>query len=104
MSDYRARIRATRDAQGLSAQKLVDLMGERGHAMHRSALTQAELGNRGLNVEELLAIADVLGVPADELLLGETGKCPHCRAQEVRARAAALRAEADRIEREAGLS
>jgi transcriptional regulator with XRE-family HTH domain len=61
-----ARIRELRVANGLSQESLALESG-----VSRDQLIQMEHGRRGLVVERLYDLADVLGVPASELLVDD---------------------------------
>jgi transcriptional regulator with XRE-family HTH domain len=61
-----ARIRELRMANGLSQESLALESG-----VSRDQLIQMEHGRRGLVVERLYDLADVLGVPASELLVDD---------------------------------
>ncbi|MDT5026636.1 MAG: hypothetical protein QOE61_3062 [Micromonosporaceae bacterium] len=72
------RMRALRQSQHMSVQKLVDRMTERGFPILRASLSAVERGVRiNVTVDELCAIADALGVSAAGLL-GEASLCLTC--------------------------
>ncbi len=58
-------IRAYRRARGLSQQAVADHIGT-----PRSSLAETELGNRRLQIHELLALASLFDVPVQSLLSG----------------------------------
>jgi transcriptional regulator with XRE-family HTH domain len=97
-----ARVAATvldlRKRTGLTAQVVADRTVTLHTKVSRSTMAKLETGRlHALTVEQLDAIATALGVPAVDLLTG------NAVAAALRQRSAELRAEADRIEREAGL-
>ncbi|MDL9944269.1 helix-turn-helix transcriptional regulator [Gordonia sp. ABSL11-1] len=63
-----AAIRATREAQSLSAVKLSALTEEVGHRIHRVAIGKMEEGEREPTVTELIVLARALRVPPLELI------------------------------------
>jgi transcriptional regulator with XRE-family HTH domain len=63
-----AELRAARARRGLSQQQLADLLAARGHRIRRGAIATIETGDRRMDVDELLAFADVLGVTPLQLL------------------------------------
>lgn len=71
-----------RKARGLTQRALIKVIQDNGHNMHPSALTTIELGRHGrgglraVTVDELVWIAEALGVGPDRLL--GTTPCPTC--------------------------
>ncbi|MDN5855950.1 MAG: helix-turn-helix domain-containing protein [Actinomycetia bacterium] len=64
-----ARVKAARDARGISGAALVELMREYGITWDRTAVAKLETGKRGaVSVEELLALALALDVPPITLI------------------------------------
>ena len=61
--DLGARIRAARQAAGLSQEKLAERLG-----LTRQAVTKWETGQSAPSTENLLRLAEVLGVPVSTLL------------------------------------
>lgn len=93
-----ASVRHLRTRAGMSAQAVADCTVDLHTPVNRSTLTNLENGRLGyLSVDQLDALASALNVQPGDLLTGDA------LLAEVRSRAAELRAEADRIEREAGL-
>lgn len=72
------RIRATRQAAGLSQEKLAERLG-----LTRQAVTKWETGQSAPSTENLLHLAEVLGVPVTDLL-GEDAREPQMPGQTVR--------------------
>ncbi|MQS14696.1 helix-turn-helix transcriptional regulator [Streptomyces kaniharaensis] len=63
------RIRATRDAAGLTVPELAQLCADRGLAIPRTTITNLETGRRtSVDLAEFLVIADALGIPPISLL------------------------------------
>jgi transcriptional regulator with XRE-family HTH domain len=92
-----ASVRHLRMEQGISAQKLADRTAELGMPVPRNTIANLENGRRDhVAVDELVALADALGVPPADLLSGDAVRAG------LRRRAEELRAEAARLEREAG--
>jgi transcriptional regulator with XRE-family HTH domain len=58
-----ARLRALRQARGLTQAKLARLLGTQ-----QTGVSQVELGNRGLTVQQVVKLAKVLRVPTDAIL------------------------------------
>jgi transcriptional regulator with XRE-family HTH domain len=72
-----ARIRALRKSQGISAEKLAELMREAGYAVQSPSIRKAEiLGRQEISVDWLVAAATSLGVTPDHLLRGTV--CAAC--------------------------
>lgn len=61
-------IRAARAAQGFTQAELARRMREQGHNWHHSTVAKVEAGARPTNVEELIALASVLGFPVQQLI------------------------------------
>src|SRR4051812_28568266 len=66
-----ARIAALRDERDVSQRSLAGAVG-----LDPSAMSRVESGERGLAVDELVAIAGFLGVPVDSLLRREMDAAP----------------------------
>jgi transcriptional regulator with XRE-family HTH domain len=91
-----ASVRYLRMSQGISAQKLADMTTASGYHVSRASLANLETGRRDyVAVDELVALADALGVPPADLLSGDAVRAG------LRRRAEELHAEAARLEREA---
>jgi transcriptional regulator with XRE-family HTH domain len=56
------RVRALREARGLSQEQLAELAG-----VHRTYLSSLERGERNVGLDNIHAIAQALGVPTAEL-------------------------------------
>jgi len=61
------RVRDLRQARGLSQEELADAAG-----LHRTYVSSVERGQRNVGLDNILAIAVALGVPASELFVVET--------------------------------
>lgn len=79
---FARRVRETRKARGLSQTELAARMTERGRPLSRPALQQLETGNRGVSLDEALALAMCLDAapanllsPAADALLALTDNC-----------------------------
>ncbi len=72
------RIRAARQAAGLSQEKLAERLG-----LTRQAVTKWETGQSAPSTENLLRLAEVLGVPVTALL-GEEASSPPLAGQPLR--------------------
>src|SRR3954470_7971854 len=66
-----ARVARLRDERGVSQRRLAAEL-----ELDPSALSRVESGERGLAVGELVAIAEFLGVPIDELLRDDAAAAP----------------------------
>ena len=71
---FAARLRETRKARGFSQTELAHRMTERGHPMSRAALLRVERGERGLSLDEALALAAELFVAPAHLLSPPDGE------------------------------
>nr|MDT0663478.1 helix-turn-helix transcriptional regulator [Micromonospora sp. DSM 115978] len=60
------RVRDLREAQGVSQEHLADLAG-----IHRTYLSSLERGQRNVGLDNILALARALGVPAARLFEGD---------------------------------
>lgn len=56
-------LRALRKARGLSLSEVSGRMGRLGRPLSLNGLSKVELGNRGVDLDELVALARALGVP-----------------------------------------
>ena len=65
--DFGLRVRALRNTRGLSQEALADIAG-----LHRTYIGSVERGERNVTLSNIYALADALGVPAQELLRDET--------------------------------
>lgn len=63
------RIAQEREAKGMSFRALAIQMEHRGCPINSSALLRIEKGERRITVDELLAFAEVFGVPVERMLL-----------------------------------
>lgn len=72
LKTFGARIRALRQAQGLSQEKLAELAG-----LHRTYISSVELGERNVSLKNIQALADALGVSLQELFENESFKRKH---------------------------
>lgn len=63
-------VRVLRKARGLSAQRLTELMTERGCMVKRSVLVNLETGRRdNVTIDELWTFADIFGVSVETLVV-----------------------------------
>lgn len=65
--NFGLRVRALRNALGLSQEALADIAG-----LHRTYIGSVERGERNVTLSNIYALADALGVPAQELLSDNT--------------------------------
>lgn len=72
LKTFGARIRALRQARGLSQEKLAELAG-----LHRTYISSIELGERNVSLKNIQALADALGVSLQELFESESFKHKH---------------------------
>jgi transcriptional regulator with XRE-family HTH domain len=63
-----ANIRRLRELTGLTLQDVSDRLTRHGRPIARSGLSKIEAGHRRVDVDDLVAIANALGVTADRLL------------------------------------
>jgi transcriptional regulator with XRE-family HTH domain len=63
-----ANIRRIRELVGMTLQDVSDRLTELGRPIARSGLSKIESGHRRVDVDDLVAIANALGVTADRLL------------------------------------
>ena len=75
----RLNVRRLREVRGLSLQKLSNGLGEVGHPLVPSGLGRLELGERRVDVDDLVALAKVFDVPPVDLL--EPWDCDVCHGQ-----------------------
>lgn len=61
--DFGLRVRTLRNALGLSQEALADIAG-----LHRTYIGSVERGERNVTLSNIYALADAVGVPAQELL------------------------------------
>ncbi|UWZ37979.1 helix-turn-helix transcriptional regulator [Dactylosporangium roseum] len=61
------RVRNLRQARGLSQEELAELAG-----VHRTYMSSLERGQRNVGLDNILAIAAALGVPAADLFAEDT--------------------------------
>lgn len=61
-------VREAREAHGWSQPQLVDALARQGIRVNPSQVAKIELGQRAVNIEELLGIAEALKVPPARLL------------------------------------
>jgi transcriptional regulator with XRE-family HTH domain len=73
----RANVRRLRKSRGLTYVELSRQLAVIGHPIVDTSLTKIEQGGRGINVDDLVALATVLKVSAAELL-GES-ECVTCQ-------------------------
>jgi transcriptional regulator with XRE-family HTH domain len=81
------RLRALREAAGLSQGQLAQRMTDAGFSMHQTTIGKIELNERDVSVNEAVALASVLGVALADLLADP----------ELDAEAADLQAELQRV-------
>jgi transcriptional regulator with XRE-family HTH domain len=91
-------IHLLRKAQGLTQVEMSARLVDLGRPIPANSLSRIEIGQRRVDLDDLGAIAQALGTEPHELLDGTAIRGVISR------RAEALRAEADRIEREEGLT
>lgn len=111
MNSIRVQLKATRERQGMTLDTLAERCMALGYPLSRVVLSKIEAGYRPhISVPELLVLAEALGISGFEAT-APSGLGISVAVMDTRAmtrvtqlvRAAELRAEADRIEREAGL-
>jgi transcriptional regulator with XRE-family HTH domain len=66
--DYAKRLRETREARGFTQTELAQLVSDAGQPISKAALLRIERGERGLSLDEALALAQVLYVAPAHLL------------------------------------
>lgn len=64
-------MKAMREHRGIGQGRFADLMAERGYSWHQSTIPKVETGARSIRIGEAAAVADILGVPIEDLF--ETG-------------------------------
>lgn len=74
-----ANLRRLRDARGLSTTALERMLGERDRPIHSSAITRIEHCQRGVDVDDLVVLADIFDVSPTALL--EPFECPTCEGE-----------------------
>lgn len=62
------RVARLRRVRGLTQDQLADHLASHGHDMHQSTVAKLEAGKRPIRVNELVALARILGVSAHELI------------------------------------
>lgn len=72
----RQNVSRIRKAFGLTSERLVQTMSERGYNMPRTAISEIENGGRRVSVDDLMALAVALGVPPNSLLLPHADPAP----------------------------
>ncbi|CAL9502672.1 helix-turn-helix domain-containing protein [Streptomyces sp. enrichment culture] len=73
-----ARIRRVRQARNMSVQALADAVTANGHQLSRGTLANQECGRAlAISVDQVVAIAQVFGVPVSTLL--EDAQCEACK-------------------------
>lgn len=65
-----AKIREARQARHMSQEALADAMKGRGFPWYQVTVARTEASRRPLRVDELAAVASVLGIPVADLLPG----------------------------------
>lgn len=70
------RVADVRRERGMSVRELSDQLTALGHPVNRSSLSQLELGNRGVSLPDLLAIATALDVSPVLLLVDPESRQP----------------------------
>lgn len=59
---FARRLRATREASGMTQQQLADAMASTGNKIHRSTIGKIESGGRPVTIGEAVQLAGILGV------------------------------------------
>jgi transcriptional regulator with XRE-family HTH domain len=67
-----ALIRDAREARDMTLERLSREMGARGHPMGQSTLSNIETGQRRINVDDLVALADVFEMLPADLMPGRS--------------------------------
>lgn len=62
------RVRTARESANLSQQQLADALTERGITMHQTTVAKLERASRPIRVNEVVLIAQILGVPLTYLI------------------------------------
>lgn len=75
----RANVRTLRKSQRLTTEDLAAKMKEAGREFYATGVTKIEMGNRRVDVDDLVAIAAALGVEPQELLT--PFKCSTCHGE-----------------------
>jgi transcriptional regulator with XRE-family HTH domain len=70
-------VKRLREARGLSTEKLAAAVVAIGRPMHATAITKVEKGQRRVDVDDLMALATVLGVTPAYLLV-PPAECATC--------------------------
>lgn len=68
-------VRAVRERRGLSTTRLAAALKEIGQPIPATGITRIEKGQRRVDVDDLVALAQVLGVRTDYLLTGWCARC-----------------------------
>lgn len=71
---FRIAISGRRKTLGLTQRGLVDKLADIGFPMHQSALAKIEKGDREPKIDEVAALATVLGLRLDEILVSPEGQ------------------------------
>jgi transcriptional regulator with XRE-family HTH domain len=61
-------VRTLRERDGISQEKLAELMTARGHSWHQQTVGRTEKGHRAVKVDELEQLAQIFGVEVGRLL------------------------------------
>jgi transcriptional regulator with XRE-family HTH domain len=70
---FARRLRAVREASGMTQQELADAMAATGNKIHRSTIGKIESGDRPVTIGEAVQLAGILGVGLAELVT-DTGQ------------------------------
>src|ERR1700722_2997434 len=69
---FARRLRAVREASGMTQQQLADAMASTGNKIHRSTIGKIESGDRPVTIGEAVQLAGILGVDLAELVTEHT--------------------------------
>ena len=84
---FARRLRAVREASGMTQQQLADAMARTGNKIHRSTIGKIESGDRPVTIGEAVQLAGILGIPLVELVTEHAADAEEQRAYRARVEA-----------------